>query len=142
MFGAGVLLIGLGIATILALILFSALTLGEFSSLALAVSAVLGTLLSFGVYLLAWMGQSVVATGIGRLILRDGDPASRGRQLAVLALGAILLAAVITVPVPVLGSLLRLTAAALGLGTMLLALMKAFREPNAETIAVAPLAAD
>lgn len=142
LFGAGVLLIGLGIATILALILFSALTLGEFSSLALAVSAVLGTLLSFGVYLLAWMGQSVVATGIGRLILRDGDPASRGRQLAVLALGAILLAAVITVPVPVLGSLLRLTAAALGLGTMLLALMKAFREPNAETIAVAPLAAD
>ena len=66
----------------------------------------------------------------------------RSRQLAVLALGAILLAAVITVPVPVLGSLLRLTAAALGLGTMLLALMKAFREPNAETIAVAPLAAD
>lgn len=129
MFGAAVLLIGLVIATILGLILFSALTLGEFSGLVFAISAVLGTLLTFGLYLVAWTGQAVVADAVGRRILRSAD-GGIGARLAALGLGALLLALVLTLPVPFLGGLVRLLATGLGLGIMLLALRRQLAQPG------------
>jgi len=130
MFGSAVLLIGLVIATILGLIFFSALTLGEFSGLLFAISAIVGTLLTFGLYLLAWTGQSVVADEIGRRLWRSGDGGT-GARLAALGLGSLLLALLVTLPVPFLGFLVRLLATGLGLGIMLLALRRQWVEPGA-----------
>lgn len=125
-FGAFVLMVALAVASALGLVFLSILTLGQLAKLAFALSFVCGTLLSFGLYLLGWGGQSLIARDLGDRLLRSSGGAARGvaGQALPLALGALLMALVLGLPIPVLGSLLRFLVLAWGLGLALLALRR------------------
>lgn len=124
-FGAFVLMVALALATGLGVVFLSLLTLGQVAKLAFAFSFVCGTLLTFGLYLMGWGGQALVARDLGsRLAASAGAEQGLSAQLLPLAYGALLLALVLALPVPFLGSLLRLLVLAWGLGLALLALRR------------------
>jgi hypothetical protein len=98
-----------------------------------AAAAVVGTLLTFGLYLMAWLARVVTSLWLGRRLLAMAGQGAEGGRAPALLVGV--LAYALLMSIPLVGGLLDLLGVALGLGALVRELAR--RWPRAEPPAAA-----
>jgi len=91
-------LLALGVATILALIVIGVISIDPLVGPVVSTSAVLGSLLTFGMYILSWVARAVVGSWIGRWLLARFAPDAGTRRYVPLIIGLVVFAVLMNVP--------------------------------------------
>ncbi len=109
----------LGIATILLAIVFGLLRIDPLMGPLFSTAILLGTAITFGLYLLTWAAKVVASAWIGRLIIRNPAPGSAMEKYGPLLVGLVVF--VVLANLPQVGFLFSWIGVILGLGAIALA---------------------
>jgi hypothetical protein len=136
-------LIALFIATLLAFIIVGVVRIGPLTGPVFSTSVVLGTLLTFGLYLLMWVAKVVAAEWIGRWILARlpglGAQSGMAGRFMPLLVGLVVL--VVLMNIPGVGFLFNWIAVFMGLGAIVLASRPSWPRRGQPELAPPPAAA-